>query len=38
MGASNYKKQRASEHVDGLNAREQAELEAAAAELNINWE
>lgn len=30
MGASNYKKQRASEHKDGLNAREMAELEAAA--------
>ena len=36
MGASNYKKQRASEHVDGLNAREQAELEAAAKKKKAN--
>jgi len=36
MGASNYKKQRASEHKDGLNAREMAELEAAAKKKKAN--
>lgn len=36
MGASNYKKQRASEHKDGLNARELAELEATAKKKKAN--